>query len=400
MDKLVKIVLVGIGGYGVSYVNELLDSCDKDSFKIVGVVDPYAENCPRLGELVDIGVTVFDSLNDFYKEQSADLAIISSPIQFHCKQTILSLEYGTNVLCEKPLAGSLEDGFAMAEAEKRSGKFVAIGYQWSFSDVIQDLKKDIMDGLYGRAIRLKTHVAWPRRKSYYKRNSWAGKIRTADGCFVLDSPAQNANAHYLHNMLYLLGETVNSSARPKKLLAELYRANDIENYDTVAMRVETDLGVEILFYATHAVSEFVGPIIRYEFEKGVIEFDSEGGVIGKCIDGSIKQYKKPDNGTGNKLNDCIKAVRTGEEVVCGIDAALSQLLCIDAAQASMPEIVVFPKGMVVIDKDGDSDEADTLTWVRGLEEDLFDCYNKNILPSESGEIEWADKAGKLIDITG
>ena len=97
MSKIVEIVLVGIGGYGGCYVNELLDSRDNNSIKIVGVVDPYAENCARLSELTDIGVKIYDSLDKFYKEQSADLAIISSPIHLHCKQTVLCLEHGTNV---------------------------------------------------------------------------------------------------------------------------------------------------------------------------------------------------------------------------------------------------------------------------------------------------------------
>ncbi len=61
---------------------------------------------------------IFNSLDEFYEEQPADLAVISSPIPFHCQQTVLCLEHGANVLCEKPLAGSVEDGLKMAEAEK------------------------------------------------------------------------------------------------------------------------------------------------------------------------------------------------------------------------------------------------------------------------------------------
>lgn len=392
MSGMVGIVLVGIGGYGVNYVNELLDNYNRDSFKIVGVVDPYAENCARLSELTDIGVKIYDSLDKFYKEQSADLAIISSPIHLHCKQTVLCLEHGTNVLCEKPLAGSVEDGLEMAEAEKKSDAFVAIGYQWSFSEAIQDLKKDIMSGLLGKPIRLKTYVAWPRKKSYYKRNNWAGKMKAADGTWILDSPANNATAHYLHNMFYVLGKTRESSVRPVSVRAELYRANDIENYDTVAMRVNVEYGAEILFYATHVVSETVGPLFVYEFDKGVVEFGFGDVIEAKFADGSSKKYSDSKDEGMVKLWDCIKAVRMGGSVACGIDAALSQLFCISAAQESMPDIMVFPKNMIIEEEDG----GDTLTWVPGLEKSLYDCFNNNILPSESGELDWAGKAGKNI----
>ena len=48
-------------------------------------------------------------------------------------------------------------------------------------------------------------VSFPRPLSYFKRNDWAGHLRTPAGEDVLDSPLNNATAHYLHNMLYVLG---------------------------------------------------------------------------------------------------------------------------------------------------------------------------------------------------
>ena len=126
---MVDIVLVGIGGYGGNYVNELLDK-RSDDCRIVGVVDPFATNCARLSELLELGVEVYDDLDTFYQDHEADLAVVSSPIALHCRQTCKCLEHDTNVLCEKPLAGSVEDGMAMAKAEERSDGFVAIGYQW------------------------------------------------------------------------------------------------------------------------------------------------------------------------------------------------------------------------------------------------------------------------------
>ena len=43
----------------------------------------------------------------------------------------------------------------MAASQNQSGKRVAIGYQWSFSQAIQQLKKDILDGVFGKARRLR-----------------------------------------------------------------------------------------------------------------------------------------------------------------------------------------------------------------------------------------------------
>ena len=95
-------------------------------------------------------------MEEFYAADHADLAIISSPIQYHAQQSIYALDHGSNVLCEKPLCATVPDALKMREAQNRSGKFLAVGFQWSFDNSILDLKKDIISGMLGRPKRLKT----------------------------------------------------------------------------------------------------------------------------------------------------------------------------------------------------------------------------------------------------
>ena len=136
---------------------------------------------------------------------------------------------------------------------------MAVGYQWSFSPAVQALKDDIRSGLFGAARKLKCLYLWPRDEGYYARNDWAGKRKDAEGAWVLDSPVQNAMAHDLHNMFYVLGKTRETSARPAEVEAELYRANAIENFDTAAARIRTEEGVEILFFVSHASEKIAVP---------------------------------------------------------------------------------------------------------------------------------------------
>ena len=169
--------------------------------------------------------------------------LIVTPIHLHAEHTCFALRNGANVLCEKPLAGTLIDALAMHEAQReaseRGGPFTAIGYQWSFSQAVQSLKRAILSGSLGRPVRMRTMVHQPRPIGYFRRNDWAGRIRTPDGHSVFDSPVNNASAHFLHNMFYLLGATRETSATPAWVQAELYRANAIENYDTAALRCRT-----------------------------------------------------------------------------------------------------------------------------------------------------------------
>jgi len=389
----VSLVLVGIGGMGAVYVRELLDAKDTGPFRVAGAVDPEPERCAWLEELRAAGVPVFATLEDFFRNRTAELAVVSSPIQFHAGQTCLALTKGSDVLCEKPAAGTIREVRAMIEAERAADRWVSIGYQWSFSPAVQELKKDIMDHLFGRPKRLKCLYLWPRDEKYYGRTSWAGKKRDAAGGWVLDSPAQNAMAHDLHNMFYVLGKAKSAAAAPVEVEAELYRANPIENFDTAAMRARTGDGAEILFYATHASREENGPVFSYEFEGGVARCSSRtSGIWAEFATGELKSYGVPDAGGMNKLWDAIRSVRTGERPVCGLEAASSQTLCVNGMQESMPEIRDFPGGLRHVLEEKESRRI----WVEGLDDALADCYAANALPSELG-ISWSAK-GRLVKL--
>jgi predicted dehydrogenase len=132
-----------------------------------GTVDLNPERCPDLDKLLALKVPVFKTLDEFYARQEAELAIISSPIQFHCEQTCLALEHGSFVLCEKPTAGSIQEVRRMIAARDRAGKWVAVGYQWSFSDAIQARRRTSSRCL-SAGWRLRCLYLWPRTRLYHR----------------------------------------------------------------------------------------------------------------------------------------------------------------------------------------------------------------------------------------
>jgi predicted dehydrogenase len=391
----ISIVLAGIGGMGAVYVDELLKNAPGADFRIAGAVDPMPDRCPRLADLHAAGVPIFPGLKQFYAERSADLAVISSPHHFHASQTITALEAGSFVLCEKPTAGTIQEARAMAAAEHRTGRWAAIAYQWSFSDAVQTLKADILGGRFGRPLRLDCLYTWPRDRAYYGRNAWAGRLRADDGAWILDGPANNAFAHDLHNMFYLLGPDIRSAAMPAEIRGELYRANAIENYDTAAARIRTAGGAEILFWVSHASLSDRGPILRFEFEKGTVTAEGRGsGLKAAFGDGTTRDYGDPDAAPMKKLWDALKAVRTGVPPVCGVAAASGQTLAINGLQDSASEVVEIPAALRTVERSGSSE------WIciRDLDEAWERCFEERLLPSEAG-VPWA-RTGRLVDLAG
>jgi len=373
MSDKVKILLVGIGGYAATYVNPLLDGV-RDDCEIVGCADPFPNSCKRLEEIKERGIPLFSDMKEFFEAGlKADLAVITTPINFHSSQIKLALANGCQVLCEKPLCGDIADIPSLIEARDAAGKYVAIGYQWSHADAILAMKKDIMDGLYGAPVLMKTLVLWPRGYAYYKRGSgWAGKLRAPNGDLILDSVANNATAHYLHNILFVLGDAVDKAAMPKKLDASLWRVNNIENYDTCSIEMEFENGGRGLFIVSHATDRNLNPVFDYQFEKGRIVFE-EGAdrkiIRGILADGTEKIYGDPFADGTNKLWRAVDAVRDPSvKPVCGLEAATPHAQCIAQAQAF--GITTFPADRIT-----EREDASGL-YVKGLGEALKKAYDK------------------------
>ena len=194
MSTPVKTLLVGIGGYGRNFYDALIPSGERDGLVCAGVIQPsMKKHAQAEQELLELGIPVFSSLEAFFAQgNTADLAVIASPLQYHHEQCKTALENGAHVLCEKPAVVGVRQAEELNSISRQTGKLLAIGYQNSYSDAILRLGQDIADGRYGRAISLKTLLLSPRSREYYTRSSWAGKRHDRDGKPILDSVANNA----------------------------------------------------------------------------------------------------------------------------------------------------------------------------------------------------------------
>jgi predicted dehydrogenase len=390
----VRVLLSAIGGYGHHYLEALLDEVPAQHAELAGIVDPHARLATAWPRVAGLGVPVVDDIEAFFAAgHSADLTVVSSPPHWHVPQSIAALDAGSHVLCDKPLAATLPDVDRLVTARDRAGRFVMVGYQWSFSDAIQALKRDLLAGRYGRPLRCATLCAWPRHAAYYARNTWAGRLRdAATGAWVLDSPANNAMAHHLHNALFLLGPEMARSALPAAVTAELARAYPIESADTAAMRLLTDTGCEVLFLASHVTGLRLEPRFRIECERGVIVYgEPERRVEGTADTGERVDYGDPDaTHQFRKLFVAVERVRRPGAIPCGVEAAAAQTACVVAMHESARGIAAFPRLL----REGDEHDR---VWVRRLDEELLACYRSGVLPSEIG-CPWAE-AGRRVEPT-
>lgn len=379
--KQISIVLVGIGGYGETYVRDIFESSNP-MINLVGAVEPYPEKCRYYEELKKKGVPVYSTISDFFKEHSAHLTVISTPIFLHTEHIIEALKYNSNVLCEKPLCADEKDVELIRNAQKKSGKFVYIGYQWSYSDAITKLKEDINNKKFGELIEMKTLVLRPRTRGYFGRGvGWAGKIKTSDGRLVFDSIANNSAAHYLFNMIYIMTNE-NVRFKPENITAELLRANNIENFDACKINF-TIKGAKASFIAAHPVEKTIKPTFEYKFTNGTIyysndiisaeynflprEYTEYGNIVAIMNDGSKIVYGNPMADSCKKLHIAVEDAANGlcKEGICGVGVTSIHTKLINKIQNSF-NIHSVKKSYLK--------EKEDLLYVDGLFEKAINCY--------------------------
>ena len=240
---------------------------------------------------------------------------------------------------------------------------------------------------------MKSRILWPRPKSYYARNNWAGRLRVGES-WVLDSPFNNAVAHQLAMCLFLASPRADRSAEIETVQAELYRANPIASADTAAIRVVTGTGTPVLFYTTHAPEGQIDPEIFVRGTKGSIHWNRQRTLI-KRADGSTREQAGPPDGG---LRKCVTAgvlarLSSPTAFVCDLDMAGTHTLAVNGAHESSV-IGDIPPALVRTEPHRDS----TRLAVAGIDAAMAQALAEEKLLSEIG-VPWA-RAGEVVSMRG
>lgn len=261
--KLPRAGLIGISGYGRIYLQLALEFHRRHELRLVAavVINPEEETA-AVAELRALGCDIFSEYPAMLERYSGslDLCLIPTGIAWHTRMTLDALAAGANVLVEKPLACALAEVRAIEAAMQQTHRFVAVGFQDFYEPATFWLKQQLIKGGIGTLQSVRFLGQWPRPRSYFTRNNWAGRL-VVDGVPVLDSPLSNAFAHFVNLSLFFASPCDDDSADAVLESAELFRAHHIENFDTAVVRMRTAEGVALWFGATHACRDTREPEI-------------------------------------------------------------------------------------------------------------------------------------------
>lgn len=170
-----KIAVVGAGGMGETVIRHLRDT---DGVREIVAQDIRPERVQQLHDKYHIHATT--DLDAILRDPQVPLVFVTSSNGAHRDLTMQSLEAGKAVMCEKPIATTLEDARAMVEYAERRQAFLQIGFELRYSKLYTKVKEWIDAGLLGEIINTQcTYIC----SEFHGKGSWRNKLETGGSMF-------------------------------------------------------------------------------------------------------------------------------------------------------------------------------------------------------------------------
>lgn len=122
--------------------------CTREDLELVAVCDSRRSQAQTLADKYG-NAQVWDDPQAMLQKVKPDIVSICSPNRFHYQHTLLALEAGCHVMCEKPPAMTPDQALEMRNTARRMGKVLAYDFHHRFALDTQLLREQVMAGVLG-----------------------------------------------------------------------------------------------------------------------------------------------------------------------------------------------------------------------------------------------------------
>ena len=208
-----------------------------DKFRVQAVCDIHEGRLASVGDEFSVPRRT-RSFDELLRMHDVDIIDISTPARLHFGQIRAALSAGKEVICEKPVVGTLAEIDQVIAAEKDAAGRVMPIFQYRFGNGIQKAKRIIESGFAGKPYLATVETAWKRTPKYYE-TPWRGRWETEGGGVLL--------MHAIHShdlMTLLMGPAASVFARTAT------RVNPIEVEDCAVASLVMRSGALVSLAAT------------------------------------------------------------------------------------------------------------------------------------------------------
>ena len=298
----VAVIGAGIGAQhitGFSALPEMFDVsviCDLDTGKAAELAGPS-------------GPVVTDDLSQVLADPGIDIVDICLPPHLHFDVCAAGLTSGKDVICEKPLAGSVAEADRLAELSHQTGKQIFPVFQYRYGQGARQLKALIEKGIAGTPYIATLETHWCRDSAYYDvgwRGTWAGE----KGGAIL------GHAIHIHDWLsFVLGPVQSVFARLDT------RVNPIEVEDCAALSLQMQNGALVTSSVTLGAAMDTSRL-RFCFEHVTAE---SGSLPYRPAEGEW-QFTARTPAQQDQIDDIIASVPDADDGYAGLFSAIGDFL--------------------------------------------------------------------------
>ena len=233
--RIWRVAVIG-GGVGRNHIGRGYRR-HPDKFRVQALCDVDTARLAAVGEEFSIPRRTW-SFDEVLRMDDVDIIDICTPAALHFGQILAALAAGKEVVCEKPLVGSLAEIDQVITAEKAAAGRVMPIFQYRFGNGVQKAKLIIDSGMVGKPYLATVETAWRRTATYYE-TPWRGRREIERGGVLL--------MHAIHNhdlLTWLMGAVASVFARTAT------RVNPVEVEDCAVASLVMESGAPVSLAAT------------------------------------------------------------------------------------------------------------------------------------------------------
>ncbi|MBA3971243.1 MAG: Gfo/Idh/MocA family oxidoreductase [Bacteroidetes bacterium] len=287
MSNKIKFAVVGQGHIGKRHAEmirrneeaELIAVCDVSSKEEVGLTDLKEQYYNSLEELLTAHPDI-------------DVVNVCTPNGLHAQHSLVALEAGKHVVCEKPMALNKADCEAMIHKALQIQRTVFCVMQNRFSPPSVWLKKIVEGKIIGEVYMVQLNCYWNRDERYYKKGGWKGDQELDGGTLFTQF------SHWIDLLYWIFGDMKDLQAK----FRDFNHANltDFEDSGFVNFNF-TNGGMGCINYSTAVWNSNLESSITIIGSKGSVKVG--GQYMDQVEHCNIKDYILPSLAPTNEAND-------------------------------------------------------------------------------------------------
>ncbi|HTN46477.1 MAG TPA: Gfo/Idh/MocA family oxidoreductase [Flavipsychrobacter sp.] len=282
----------------------------KINFAIIGcgrIAQRHAEHIANTGQLIAVcdnipekanalaekyGAKAYTDVNEMLNaEKEIQVVSICSPNGLHAEHSIASLKAGFHVLCEKPMALSVQDCGEMIKEAEKANRRLFIVKQNRFNPPVAAVKQMIEEGRLGKIYSVQLSCFWNRNNEYYE-NSWKG-TKDLDG-----GTLYTQFSHFIDLLYWIIGDVKDVNA----YIGNYQHQGIIEFEDSGSVSLRFHNGaIGTINYSVNSYDQNMEGSLTIFGEKGTVKIG--GQYINELEYQKIENYEIKDLPPGNPPNN-------------------------------------------------------------------------------------------------